>query len=383
MPPRVALVASSYHPHLGGVESHVRHVARELRAGGVEVEVWTVDRGEHLGTTELDGIRVRHLPTPMPARSGGALARFAAAAPGAWRAWRLAQRSFRPEVLHIQCFGPNGLYAAALARRAGLPLVLSSHGETFMDDHDAFGTSALLRRGLRETISAAAVTTGCSQEVLDDLRDRFGLVGGIVVPNGVGPEPQQPAASSPRAGIGLSPGDRVVFAVGRLERMKGFDLAIDAVASLADPTVTLVVGGTGSQRDALAKLARERGLADRFHLLGALDEVGVDAWMRAAQVVVMPSRREAFGIVALEAWRAGTPLVATSLGGPSTFVDSGTNGLVVDPRDTEALASALRRVLDDHALSASLGAAGQVAVRDYTWTRVAEDYTAIYSSAVD
>jgi glycosyltransferase involved in cell wall biosynthesis len=380
VPARVALVASSYHPHLGGVESHVRHVASELRTVGVEVEVWTVDRGEHLGTTALDGIRVRHLPTPMPARTVGALARFAVAAPGAWRAWRAAQRAFRPEVLHVQCFGPNGVYAAALARRAGLPLVISSHGETFMDDHDAFGESALLRRGLREAISAAAVTTGCSQEVLDDLRDRFGLVGGIVVPNGVGPAPKQPA-SAPRACLGLSPDDRVVFAVGRLERMKGFDLAIDAIASLADPTVALVVGGRGSQRDALADLAHSRGLGERFHLVGALDEAGVDAWMRDAQVVVMPSRREAFGIVALEAWRAGTPLVATSLGGPSTFVESGVNGLLVDPRDTEALAAGLRRVVDDPALSASLGAAGQTAVKAYTWTRVARDYATIYTGA--
>ena len=153
-----------------------------------------------------------------------------------------------------------------------------------------------------------------------------------------------------------------------------------SIALLADPTVTLVVGGTGSQRDALAALARGRGLGERFQLVGALDEAGVDAWMRDAHVVVMPSRREAFGIVALEAWRAGTPLVATSHGGPSTFVEPGVNGLVVDPRDTGALAATLRRVLDDHALSASLGAAGQAAVRAYTWTRVARDYAAIYSS---
>ncbi|TQM63997.1 glycosyltransferase family 4 protein [Humibacillus xanthopallidus] len=382
MPTRVALVASSYHPHLGGVESHVRHVASELRAAGTDVEVWTVDRGEHLGTTELDDIRVRHLPTPMPARSVGAMARFALAAPGAWRAWRSAQRSFRPDVLHVQCFGPNGLYAAALARRARLPLVLSSHGETFMDDHDAFGTSALLRRGLREAISAATVTTGCSQEVLDDLRDRFGLVGGVVVPNGVGPAPEQPSGPPRRGLLGLGAGDRVVFAVGRLERMKGFDLLVDAVAALDDPSVTLVVAGSGSQADPLAALAQSRGLGDRFRLVGPLDEAGVDAWMRDAQVVAMPSRREAFGIVALEAWRAGSPLVATSLGGPSTFVQSGVDGLVVDPRDTATLAAALRRVLDDRAFAASLAAAGRRSVEAFTWTRVARDYTAIYASAV-
>ena len=384
VPTRVALVASSYHPHLGGVESHVRHVARELSSTGTEVEVWTVDRGEHLGAQELDGIRVRYLPTPMPARSAGAMARFAMAAPGAWRAWRSAQRSFRPDVLHVQCFGPNGVYAAALARRARLPLVLSSHGETLADDHDAFGTSALLRRGLREAIAAATATTACSGWVLDDLRDRFGLTGGLVVPNGVGPAPGRPEGGQPsRAALGLAPEDRLVFAVGRLERMKGFDLLVDAVAALDDPSIVLVVGGTGSQGDSLADLARTRGLGERFRLVGPVDEAGVDAWMRDAQVVVMPSRREAFGIVALEAWRAGTPVVATSLGGPSTFVESGTNGLVVDPRDTGALAAAILEVLDDPAFAASLAAGGQRSVGEFSWTRVARDYRAIYASALD
>ena len=110
-----------YHPHLGGVESHVRHVARELRGRGTEVEVWTVDRGEHLGVTELDGTVVRHLPTPMPARSGRALMSFGRPRPGAWKAWRSAFRAFHPDLLHVQCFGPNGVYAAALARRARAP----------------------------------------------------------------------------------------------------------------------------------------------------------------------------------------------------------------------------------------------------------------------
>ena len=91
---RVALVTSSYHPHLGGVESHVRNVARELRGRGTEVEVWTVDRGEHLGVTELDGTVVRHLPTPMPARSVRALAGFSLSAPRAWHAWRAAYGAF-------------------------------------------------------------------------------------------------------------------------------------------------------------------------------------------------------------------------------------------------------------------------------------------------
>lgn len=381
---RVALVTSSYHPHLGGVESHVRNVARELRARGTDVEVWTVDRGERaperVGVTELDGIVVRHLPTPMPARSAAALTRFAVAAPRAWRAWRQAFRTFQPDVLHIQCFGPNGPYAAALARHTGTPLVLSAHGETFMDDHDVFGSSALMREGLRRAIASAAVTTGCSEQVLADLRGRFGLQGGVVVPNGVGPAPVFPAQGTTPKDVDL-PDVPVVFGVGRLESSKGFDLLVEAVATMSgDPSPHLVIGGVGSQRDALISLGERLGLGERLRLLGPLDEAGVHAWMRRADVVVMPSRKEAFGIVALEAWRAGTPLVATTLGGPASFVTDGVDGFLVDPVNTAALAQTVESVLRDPALGTSIGAAGQAAALRYSWRAVAASYDAIYAN---
>ena len=379
MPCRVALVTSSYHPHHGGVESHVRHVARELRAAGTEVEVWAVDRGEHLGVTQLDGIVVRYLPTPLPARSVRALLSFASAAPAAWLTWRSAFRDFRPGLLHVQCFGPNGVYAAALARRTRVPLVVSSHGETTADDHDAFETSALIRWGLRRSIAASTTTTGCSQPVLGDLRQRFGLVGGVVVPNGVGPVP----TATPR---GVRPddvplGDRpVVLGVGRLESAKGFDLLIEAVAACTVET-TLVLAGDGSQRAPLRQLGERLGLGDRLQLVGPVDESGVDEWMRRADVVVVPSRKEAFGIVALEAWRAGTPLVATSLCGPSSFVTDGVDGLLVDPVNTGALAHAISVVLGDPGRAAELATAGRLSVRGYSWTRVAASYRDIYDRA--
>ena len=113
---RVALVSSSYFPHPGGVEQHVRSVAGELRARGHDVVVWTVDRGEGLGVQVIDGVEVRYLPTPLPARSLRAGVRFLLALPAAARAWWRAYRDFAPSVLHVQCFGPNGLYAVLLGQ---------------------------------------------------------------------------------------------------------------------------------------------------------------------------------------------------------------------------------------------------------------------------
>jgi glycosyltransferase involved in cell wall biosynthesis len=375
-------VASSYDPHVGGVESHVRHVARELRRQGTQVQVWTVDRGEHLGDRVVDDVVVRDLPTPMPARRVRALTDFLLAAPGAWRRWRRAHRAFSPDVLHVQCFGPNGAWALALARRTGTPLVVSSHGETVADDHDAFGGSALLRRALRRAAAEAAVTTGCSEAVLADLRTRFGLEGGVVVPNGVDLEAHPPGPAGP-APVDGAP---VVLGVGRLEHNKGFDLLLEAMGRLAadgrDAGARLVLVGSGSQEAALRERAASLGVGDRLELTGALDEAGVDAWLRRAAVVVVPSRVEAFGIVALEAWRAGAPLVATSLGGPAEFVADGTDGLLVDPIDTRALADAVATVLGDPGRAHRLASAGLERVAAYDWSTVAAAYARIHADVL-
>jgi glycosyltransferase involved in cell wall biosynthesis len=273
------------------------------------------------------------------------------------------------------------VYAAALARRTRTPLVLSSHGETTADDHDAFGTSALIRAGLRRAIAAATETTGCSEPVLDDLRQRFGLVGGVVVPNGVGPVPDAPESGVLPDSVDLGP-RRVVLGVGRLETTKGFDLLVEAFASLADVDAALVLVGDGAQRDALRALGDRLDLGDRLQLVGPLDEAGVHAWMRRADVVVVPSRKEAFGIVALEAWRAGTPLVATSLGGPASFVTDGVDGLLVDPVNTAALAHAVESVLSDGRLADGLATAGPKTVRRYSWSSVTQAYCELYERAL-
>lgn len=375
---RVALISSSYYPRFGGVEEHVRHLARHLVAAGNEVVVWTVDRGERLGTRQVDGITVHYLPTPLPARDAGALARFAKQTPAAWHAWSRAHRDFRPDLLHVHCFGPNGVYALALHHRFGAPLVVSSHGETFMDDHAVFDESALLRSALRRALGSAAAVTACSSATAEDVRDRFGAGPITIVPNAVDVAESADDARPawwPRRG-------RVILGLGRLVPIKGFDLLIRAFVTTHLADEHLVIAGDGSEREALRRLAEELGVADRVHLPGRLDRPDVAAAMAAADVVVVPSRMEAFGIVALEAWRAGKPLVMSSRGGAEDFVVDGVNGLLVDPLDTTALATAIRSVLDDPDLSQRLATTGASAVLDYTWDRVARDYEQVYDAVL-
>ncbi|GAA1406872.1 glycosyltransferase family 4 protein [Oerskovia paurometabola] len=374
MSPRTALVTSSYAPRTGGVETHVQHVARVLAARGETVEVWAVDQGEHLGTRVLDGVTVRYLPTPQPSRGARGVLSFALRWPAAaWR-WSRAYRSLRPDVLHVQCFGPNGVYATALGGVTRTPLVVSSHGETFADDHDALGTSWWMRTWFGTALTRADAVTGCSTIVTDDLAERFGYGGAVVVPNGV---ELGAGAADPVAAAGAT--EPVLLAVGRVEHVKGFDLLLEAFAAspLAE-RARLTIVGDGSELAELRRRARALGVEDRVSFPGMLGPDAVAEALAAATVVVVPSRKEAASIVVLEAWRAGRPVVGTVLGGPRTLLTDGVDGLLVDPRDAGALADAIGSLLDAPDLAAALGAAGRREVERYTWEAVVDRYDDLY-----
>ncbi|MDP3949123.1 MAG: glycosyltransferase family 4 protein [Microbacterium sp.] len=373
---RIALIASSFAPFVGGVEEHVARVAEQLSGRGDEVEVWTVDRGARASSAGAFG--VRYLPTPLPARSAGDLGRFALRAPAALSKWSRAVHEFRPDVLSVQCFGPNGLYALGVHRRYGVPLIVTSHGETLGDDNGVYARSALLRRGLRDALAAAAAVTAPSEYVLEDLRERFGLGtgGGVVIPNGVA-DLFAPASPS------VARRDDLLVAVGRLGRMKGFDLLIDAFVEADIPGAELEIVGDGPERTALQEQISRVGFTGRIRLAGQATAEGVAARMAAATAVVVPSRSEAFGIVALEAWRAGAPLVMTSRGGAAEFVRDGEDGLLVDPTDRPALAAAIRRMLSDEPLRRILAANGRARLPEFEWARVAESYERLFRDVVD
>jgi glycogen synthase len=387
---RVALVASSYHPHTGGVESHVRHVARVLAARGRSVEVWTVDRGERLGTRRVDGVLVRYLPCPQPSSRPGDVARFGLAAPGAALAWGRAHAAFRPDVLHVQCFGPNGAYALALRTLTRTPLVVSSHGETFADDFSVFEHSRILGAALRRSVDVASAVTGCSRVVTDDLV-RFGAERAAVVPNGVELDGRSTASASSDPAVDparattaerrrAQGGPPVVLAVGRIEHVKGFDLLVDAFASSAlRDRARLVVVGDGGEAASLRRRVAAQGLGDRVELPGRLEPAEVAARMAVADVVVVPSRADAAPLVVLEGWRSGRPVVATVRGGPPEIVTHGVDGVLVDPQDTPALAGAVLGLLDDPERADRIGAAGRRRVEDFTWERVVDRYEELYA----
>jgi glycosyltransferase involved in cell wall biosynthesis len=374
---RIALVPSAYAPAVGGVEELTARLARRLVDSGDDVEVWTIRHPADLPEDEVvEGVRVRRFPLPMPRLAAGALAGFPRKAGRAWTMLVAAAAEFSPDVIHVQCFSANGAYATRLARRLRVPLVLTLQGETVMDDTEIYDRSVLLRLSLRGALRDAAAVTGCSAFVLADAEHRFGLAPGrgSVIPNGV-----ELAEGVAAESLSL-PFKRFVFGVGRVVEKKGFDLLLDAYKQIAPryPDLGLVIGGSGPARDELVRAAAVSGFSERVAFPGTLSRAQVAWAMGAAAVFVLPSRIEPFGIVVLEALRAGCPAIVSPRGGATEIVRDGVDGLVVDPCDSDALASAVNALLSDENLAKRVGRAGPARAADFDWRLITQRYRELY-----
>ncbi len=215
-----------------------------------------------------------------------------------------------------------------------------------------------------------------------------------VVPLGVDMEE---FAARPLGGVrerlGLQ-GRRVVLYVGRLERLKGADTLIEALAELHaspafDDVHTVLVGadsGDGErqaehprgERGRLEDMATELGVRDHVTFAGALPHAELADLYALAEVCVVPSRTETFGLVALEAQASGTPVVAAAVGGLLDIVEDGVTGALVRGRDPRDFAAALARVLSDGALRLRLGEAARERAQQFTWARSVDRLQALY-----
>jgi glycosyltransferase involved in cell wall biosynthesis len=124
--------------------------------------------------------------------------------------------------------------------------------------------------------------------------------------------------------------------------------------------------GDGPERGELARMISERGLGDRVRMLGALPRSETIEWMRAADAVILPSDWENFPHVAVEALAAGTPVIATAVGGVPEIIETGSNGILVEAGDRAALSTAIAAVVDDHALLERLRAGAQSSAQRYS-----------------
>jgi D-inositol-3-phosphate glycosyltransferase len=176
----------------------------------------------------------------------------------------------------------------------------------------------------------------------------------------------------------------VLLFVGRIQPLKGLDVAVRALAALRRPDARLVVVGGASgaegaaEVDRIDKLIAELGVSDQVRMVEPVPHHLLSTYYRAADLVLVPSRSESFGLVALEAAACGTPVVAAAVGGLRTLVDHGRTGFLVDGRDPAVFASYAEQILDAPALADELSRQAARRAANYTWSTAAGRLRRIY-----
>lgn len=275
------------------------------------------------------------------------------------RLLRLA-RGARVELVHAH-LTDAAIWGAGLARLTGCPLVATLHVEPG-------AAPRWTAPWLRERVMAAALRRWAARVIAVSAAQRDGwLAAGmagrppVVVPNGVDlavhPTGEREVT---RRELGIAPGDRVAIAVAALRGdEKGIDVLLRAMRRIAAGPVParLLVVGSGAKESTFREMARALGVADHARFLGFRRDI--PRLLGAADVFVLPSRRDALPTVLMEAMAAGLPVVASAVGGIPELVDAPATGRLVPPGDETALADALLELLERPSVAAALGGAGR------------------------
>lgn len=385
----------------GGMNVAIRSTARRLAEMGLAVDVFTRRAGAEQAIIETHpGVRVVHLDAGPPRRLDKAelpqylsaflcaLLRFEVE-----EAARLRVEEPFYDVVHAH-YWMSGWVGRLARERWGVPLIQTFHTLARVKDRAAAGDGESRVRAANEerlVHTADCVIAPTAREAAELVT----LYGGhperiSVLPPGVESGVFTPGDREwARAGLGLADRPTILF-VGRLQPLKQPDVAIRALAELLardpalDPALVVIGGPSGHDGigpSALERLAARLGVADRVQIRRPVPHERLAAWYRAADVVLVPSRTESFGLVALEAAACGTPVVASNAGGLRTAVCDGVTGVLVDASDPAAYAAALHPLLRDPAARRRMGGAGARYARRFDWRQAAAGLLGVYEEA--
>lgn len=317
------------------------------------------------------GIETRVVPQVLTAQHWGRLPAFVKAI-----------RAVRPSVLHAHLSWPLSCkYGLVASKLAGVPAVVAT-AQLYFDVSKLPLVAAQPRLIARTVGRYLAVSRGVAHQ----LRDEFHIPQEKVeiVRNGIDVSRYEQARLDAEQHDETRDGRRalisganrpVVLTVARLEKQKGLPYLIDAIPHV--PGVSFALAGEGPDREALEAQAVANGIRDRVMFLGRRDDV--PTLLASADLFVLPSLYEGLPLSIMEAMAAGTPVIASDIGGNNELVVPGTNGLLVPPRNPTALADAIKALLADPTRAAGFAANAQAqARREFDFSRSADRVSAIY-----
>ncbi|MDP2727064.1 MAG: glycosyltransferase [Dehalococcoidia bacterium] len=315
------------------------------------------------------------------------------ASPGTWARVFSFLRQEKPDIIHAH--GPNAFLYATFGRPfAGNPAVISTHHSLYLQGkmeqlsqkHLAAARTrvfaALERWASRRASSVIFVSDADRQEYCGPGPS---TIQAVTIPNGIDLSRFTPSqdSSSYRRRWGLDLGAKIIGCVARLSPEKGLVYLLRSLPFILDshPEAFLMVVGEGSQRSELEDLARDLGLSERVLFTGHSNEV--PDLISTMDVVVLPSLWEGQPLTILEAWAMEKPVVATAVRGTQHLVENGKTGILVPPRDPQALASAVVELLDDPKRGLLLGKTGRHLVEDrFDLDRTCREVAELYFSLV-
>jgi glycogen(starch) synthase len=389
---RVLLVSWEYPPVIeGGLGRHVRKLSEHLVGDGVEVHVLTRGGARLPVQEERHGVVVHRVSEPEYPKDINAFVRWVEAMNADMRSLgdELCDR-FDFELVHSHDWLVAGA-AERVARRLRRPWVTTVHATEFgrhqgwVKNYPQSHIHAVERHMVRR---ADGVIT-CSRYMRSHVASVFGVAPArvTVIPNGLDPRDLEPVVPD-LAGLRLkyaTPDQKLVLLVGRLVYEKGFHLALDALApvirSLRD--VRFVVAGTGTAEAELKRQSRRLGLQSHGSFLGWVGDDMLHSLYRVADLCIVPSIYEPFGLVALEAMASGCLCVVADTGGLREVVPGdGSVGLRFPSRDSSALGAVLEQVLTDDDARARVVSEAREHVLRFDWAEVARRTRDVYGTLV-
>ena len=379
---KLCVVAPYYYPNVGGLQNYALRMVQASLDHGFDTFVITTGRDRRrVVRDDVAGVRVYRLPT---------LVRISNTPVNPLWRWQIRKilRREQPDIINGHEPVP---YLADIAERVrrGIPFVLTYHNDLVKS---AWPASAVVRvvnqtlvsRTLRRS-DRVIVTSHYYAERSRWLRGHLDRV--RVVPPGVDCSPREigPAPVWYRTRFGS---DRVLLFVGNLDRShshKGLESLIRALPCIGSRPVKLVVVGRGDHVAHYRRVCADCGVSHQVSFEGYVGNETLRELYAFADLIVLPSEdaAEGFGMVLLEAAAYGTPAVATNVGGIPAAVVDGVTGILVPPKNQQALCDALERVLEDRELLGRLGRQAASRARDFEWSRVCRDFIRILTDVLN